>query len=84
MRVYCRECGEKGRITNTNRMALDYAELYCQCCDTTCGHRWVESLGYKHVLSPSAKTTSEMVSHFSRTLSPEKRRDLLRDMGGAR
>ncbi|WP_445399928.1 ogr/Delta-like zinc finger family protein [Zobellella sp. An-6] len=84
MRVYCRECGEKGRITNTNRMSLEYAELYCQCRDATCGHTWVETLGYKHVLSPSAKTASQLSFHLSRALSPDAQQDLLAGLQGAR
>ncbi|WP_346351028.1 ogr/Delta-like zinc finger family protein [Oceanimonas sp. AH20CE76] len=84
MRVYCRECGEKGRITNTNRMSPDYAELYCQCREATCGHTWVETLGYKHTLSPSAKTTAQISFHLSRALPPETQRDLFGDMARAR
>ena len=31
MRVYCKVCGQRGRITKTNRLSDDVSDLYCQC-----------------------------------------------------
>ncbi|AEY01491.1 hypothetical protein GU3_08675 [Oceanimonas sp. GK1] len=84
MRVYCRECGSKGRITKTNRLSRDYTELYCQCNEAECGHTWVASVGYRHTLNPSAKTTSQMAFHLVRALPPGAQKDLLRELEGAR
>ena len=84
MRVYCRECSSKGRITKTNRLDKDYTELYCQCGDAECGHTWVVGAGYRHTLSPSAKTTSQMAFHLIKSLTPEMQRDLFKDLQGAR
>lgn len=84
MRVYCRECGSKGRITNTNRLDRDYTELYCQCNDAECGHTWVGGFGYRHTLSPSAKTASQMAFQLVKSLAPEMQRDLLKELEGAR
>ncbi len=38
MRVYCKVCGQRGRITKTNRLSDDVSDLYCQCTDAECGH----------------------------------------------
>ena len=38
MRVYCKVCGQRGRITKTNRLSDDVSGLYCQCTDAECGH----------------------------------------------
>jgi rRNA maturation protein Nop10 len=38
MRVYCKMCGQRGRITKTNRLSDDVSDLYCQCTDAECGH----------------------------------------------
>ena len=52
MRVYCKVCGQRGRITKTNRLSDDVSDLYCQCTDAECGHSVVrphpEPLGQDH------------------------------------
>lgn len=55
MRVYCKVCGQRGRITKTNRLSDDVSDLYCQCTDVECGHSWVATLSFSHTLSPSSK-----------------------------
>ncbi len=40
MLVYCKVCGQRGRITKTNRLSDDVSDLYCQCTDAECGHSW--------------------------------------------
>ncbi|MCF5594769.1 transcriptional regulator, partial [Pseudomonas sp. PA-3-10C] len=40
MRVVCK-CGNKGRIASREELSRDFAKLYCQCLDATCGHTWV-------------------------------------------
>ncbi len=52
MRVYCKVCGQRGRITKTNRLSDDVSDLYCQCTDAECGHNWVATLSFAHTLSP--------------------------------
>ncbi len=48
MRVYCKVCGQRGRITKTNRLSDDVSDLYCQCTDAECGHSWVATLSFAH------------------------------------
>jgi hypothetical protein len=43
MRVYCKVCGQRGRITKTNRLSDEVSDLYCQCTDAECGHLVVRS-----------------------------------------
>ncbi|SDY38153.1 Ogr/Delta-like zinc finger [Pseudomonas salomonii] len=38
MRVYCKVCGEKGRIASRDELSLEFARLYSQCSSPHCGH----------------------------------------------
>ncbi|WP_421180064.1 ogr/Delta-like zinc finger family protein [Aeromonas enteropelogenes] len=69
MRVFCRECGERGRITKTHRLSCDTADLYCQCTDAECGHCWVMQMSYSRQLSPSAKTSRQLALQLLKQLS---------------
>ncbi|HDZ8855691.1 TPA: ogr/Delta-like zinc finger family protein [Aeromonas dhakensis] len=82
MRVYCKECGQRGRITKTNRLSDDVSDLYCQCTDAECGHSWVATLSFSHSLSPSARTTNQMALVIIRGLSPEGRQFVLQELNG--
>lgn len=81
MRVICPECSQKGRITKTNKMSLQVSDLYCQCTDAECGHTWVSRLSYSHTLSPSARTSEQLVLHLARNLSPEGWQQVLHELG---
>jgi RNase P subunit RPR2 len=81
MRVFCRECGALGRITKTHRFSLDTSDLYCQCTDAECGCSWVAQVSYSHQLSPSGRTTSQLILSLSQALSPEGRQMVLRGLG---
>ncbi|WP_392463096.1 ogr/Delta-like zinc finger family protein [Aeromonas dhakensis] len=80
MRVFCKECGQRGRITKTNRLSDEVSDLYCQCTDAECGHSWVATLSFTHTLSPSAKTTSQLVIGLVSSLSPDSRQMLLKGL----
>ena len=77
MRVNCKECGQRGRITKTNQLSTAVADLYCQCCDAECGHSWVATLSFSHTLSPSSKTASQVALDLLNALTPESRQLLL-------
>lgn len=81
MRVYCKVCGQRGRITKINRLSDDVSNLYCQCTDAECGHRWVATLSFAHTLSPSAKTTNQLVLSLMGSLTPEGRSWYSKDWG---
>mgnify|MGYP006148159257 CR=1 FL=1 len=81
MRVYCKVCGQRGRITKTNRLSDDVSDLYCQCTDAECGHSWVATLSFAHTLSPSAKTTNQLVLSLMGSLTPEGRLLVLKGLG---
>jgi len=80
MRVFCKECGQRGRITKTNRLSDEVSDLYCQCIDAECSHSWVATLSFSHTLSPSAKTTSQLVIGLVSSLSPDNRQMLLKNL----
>lgn len=74
-RIFC-GCGSRARITKTNRLSQNCADVYCQCTNTDCGHQFVAFSHYHSPLSPSAKTTDELASALIRSLTPERRKDL--------
>jgi hypothetical protein len=76
MRVTCRECGAISTIRKTNKISSDYSELYCGCNDPECGHTFVVSVGFKHSLSPSAKTSTQLAFELSKTLGPNQQQEL--------
>ncbi|WP_323940984.1 Ogr/Delta-like zinc finger protein [Aeromonas hydrophila] len=80
MRVYCKVCGQRGRITKTNKLSDDVSDLYCQCTDAECGHSWVATLSFSHTLSPSSHTASELVLNFLNSLSLEHRKMVLKNL----
>ncbi|WP_080761849.1 ogr/Delta-like zinc finger family protein [Aeromonas hydrophila] len=77
MRVYCRECSARGRITKTHRLSCDTADLYCQCTDAECGHCWVMQMSYSRQLSPSTKTSTQLALQLLRQLPKENRQFIL-------
>ncbi|MGN5163648.1 ogr/Delta-like zinc finger family protein [Aeromonas dhakensis] len=79
MRVYCKVCGQRGRITKTNRLSDDVSDLYCRCTDAECGHSWVATLSFAHT---SAKTTNQLVLSLMGSLTPEVRQLVLKGLGG--
>jgi hypothetical protein len=81
MRVYCKECGQRGRITKTNQLSSAVADLYCQCTDAECGHSWVATLSFAHTLSPSAKTADQFVLKLTSMLTPEGKQLVLKELG---
>ncbi|MFQ1741708.1 ogr/Delta-like zinc finger family protein [Aeromonas veronii] len=81
MRVYCKVYGQRGRITKTNRLSDDASDLYCQCTDAECGHCWVVTLSFAHTLSPSAKTTNQLVLSLMGSLTPEGQQLVLKGLG---
>lgn len=62
MRVICIECGSLGRINKTNYLSEDVADLYCQCTDKECRHRWVSRLSFRKYLSDLALASLAMLS----------------------
>lgn len=81
MRVYCSECGSKGRIVSRDDLSKKFAKLYCQCGDTKCGHTWVANLTFSHTLSPSAQAVDRLLFDRIRDLSRTQQRDLFDQLG---
>lgn len=76
MRVYCRECGGKGRIASRDELSKEFTRLYCQCLSPICGHTWVAHLTFAHTLSPSAQAVQRL-----RDMSHGKQRELFDQLG---
>lgn len=80
MRVLCSECGSKAIIGKTNRLSLAHADLYCSCSNPECGHTFVANLSYSHTLSPSAKSSTQLVRQLIGSMSPSNRSQLQREL----
>ena len=76
MRVYCKECGSKGRIASRDELSKEFAKLYCQCGSAPCGHTWVANLTFSHTLSPSAQAVDRLLFDRLRDMPPIKQREL--------
>lgn len=81
MRVYCKECGGKGRIASRDELSLEFARLYCQCLSPSCGHTWVANLTYSHTLSPSAQAVDRLLFDRLRELPRAQQRELFDQLG---
>ncbi|WP_345854004.1 ogr/Delta-like zinc finger family protein [Shewanella algae] len=80
MRVMCPTCGQRARISKTNRLSLVHADLYCSCTDAECGHTFVVNLSFSHTLSPSSRSASNLVIELVRALPPEARKQLQQEL----
>lgn len=76
MRVYCKECQSKGRITTSEQLDPKFVKLYCQCNSAICGHTWVANLTFSHTLSPSAKAVDRLIFDRVRDMSRAQQQDL--------
>jgi len=77
MRVFCKHCSNKARITSTDRISNDFARLYCQCSDVKCGHTFVMELGFSHTLNPPVSIVDQLLIERMRKMPVEKQRELL-------
>ncbi|WP_372942908.1 ogr/Delta-like zinc finger family protein [Shewanella sp.] len=80
MRVLCRSCGKKAIIGKTDRLSLDHVNLYCSCSDPECGHTFVANVSFSHTLSPSSKSSSQLVHQLVNAMSPDHRLQLQREL----
>lgn len=80
MRILCTICGKKAVIGKTDRLSIAYTNLYCSCTDPECGHTFVTNVSFSHTISPSAKTTTEIVMALAKVLSPDQRKKLQQEL----
>jgi len=82
MRVYCKECGEKARISSRDDVSLSFARLYCQCVDVkSCGHRFVMTLAFSHALVPAAEPLDRMLFDRLHALPRREQREIFEQLG---
>lgn len=79
MRVYCKECGGKGRISSRNDLSKEFTTLYCICLE--CGHRWAANLTFSHTLTPSAQMMDRFVIDRLRDMPKDRQKELLGQLG---
>lgn len=81
MRVYCKECGGKGRIASREDISREFVKLYCQCLSPQCGHSWVSNLTFSHTLSPSAHLVDRLLYDRLREMPRAQQRELFDQLG---
>lgn len=77
VRVYCKECGNKARITSSECMTPMFSRLYCSCLNVHCGHTFVMHLGFSHSLRPPAGGVDQLLFDRLRGMPEEQRRELI-------
>ena len=78
MRVNCKECGSRGRISSRNDISKEFTSLYCQCLG--CGHRWVANLTFSHTLTPSAQMLDRLLFDLLRDMPRSRQKELLNQL----
>ena len=76
MRINCKACGHKARISSRNELSPEFVDLYCQCLDANCGHTFVMSLTYSRTLRPSAGAIDQLLFDRLNQLPAAKQRQL--------
>lgn len=61
MRIYCKACGGKARISSRNELSPLFTNLYCSCLDARCGHTFVMQLSFSHSLRPAAGEVDQLL-----------------------
>lgn len=76
MRINCKACGHKARISSREELSSAFAKLYCQCLDVHCGHTFVMNLTYSHTLRPSAGAIDQLLFDRLSQLPASQQRQL--------
>lgn len=77
MRVHCKECGSKAKITSSESITPMFTKLYCSCQDVSCGHTFVAHLSFSHTLRPPASDVDQLLFDRLRGMPAEKRREII-------
>ena len=79
MRVVCKECGHRARISHSVSLTDDpggVRDLYCQCLDVECSHSFVMTLSFSRTINTPAMTGKQLLLQRLIKLSAEERRNL--------
>ncbi|EDM67324.1 putative phage gene [Moritella sp. PE36] len=76
MRVTCKFCKGKARISSTDKVSVEFTRLYCQCLDAKCGHTFVMDLGFSHTLNPPSNIVDQLLVDRVRQMPVEIQREL--------
>ncbi len=77
MRVYCKECNGKAKITSSECITPMFSRLYCMCQDINCGHTFVSHLSFSHTLRPAAGDVDQLIFDRLRGMPAEQRREII-------
>lgn len=81
MKIVCKACKGKARITSRQELSIEFAKLYCSCLD--CGHQFVMNLTYSHATRPPAGTIEQLLFDRLRDLPRAQQRQLFDQLGAA-
>ena len=76
MRVTCKFCKGKARISSTDKVSVEFTRLYCQCLDAKCGHTFVMDLGFSHTLNPPGPIVDRMMIERFQRMPIEQQQDM--------
>lgn len=76
MRIYCKECGSKGRIASRDELSMEFASSIVSAC-----HTWVANLTFSHTLSPSAQAVDRLIFDRLRDMSCQQQREMFYQLG---
>lgn len=83
MRIYCKACGGKSRISSRSDLSPVFTNLYCSCLDARCGHTFVMQLSFSHSLRPAGGEIDQMLFDRLQELPPQQQRDIFERLGMA-
>ncbi len=78
MNVYCPVCEARAIIKKTARKHKELSDLYCACTDVECGHTFVMNMTFSHTISPSAKSSDNLIATLCNTLNGQQKQLMLR------
>ncbi|HGW8565632.1 TPA: ogr/Delta-like zinc finger family protein [Pseudomonas aeruginosa] len=83
MRIYCKACGGKARISSRNELSPLFTNLYCSCLDARCGHTFVMQLSFSHSLRPAGGEVDQMLFDRLQELPRQQQREIFERLGVA-
>lgn len=83
MRIYCKACMGKARISSRNELTPLFTNLYCSCLDAHCGHTFVMQLSFSHSLRPAGEGVDQLLFDRLKAMSGDQRMAMFERLGMA-
>ena len=81
MKVICKHCGAKARISHSRQVTDNQRDIYIDCQNIECGARYLATLKFQYdITPPRSKYISLLEKHLSE-LPPDERLKLIKRYG---